>query len=376
VWDFAATADRVLQLRRVVRREAVRLAVLSAVAGAVFLGTRVLAQRAERLELQDAARWHERGQELMATSPADAAVAFRRAVVKHRGEKRYVLALAEALARAGNTASAVRALEGLREFSPEDAEVNLALARLYRDQAEHPRAVRYYYHAIYAPDATPDSARRIRLELVRMLLDAGDLVRAQSELLAATIDAPASRDLRIELARLFERAGNDARAAEQYARVLADAPDDLTALDGAVRTAFATGDYRGVLSHKLPDAAAAEARELSLIASEILSRDPLASRLSSAERRRRVLRNISYLEERWVACTPEPRPSTPGYPPALVRLRAAARPAAMGRDSEALEAAVESLDRLRQQIEQRCNSRTAVDRALGIIARAHGVGGS
>jgi Flp pilus assembly protein TadD len=375
VWDFAATADRVLQLRRIVRRETVRLAVLTGVACAVFLVTRALAERAEHLHLQDAARWHERGLELLHTSPGDAAVAFRRAVIKNRDDKRYVLALAEALTRAGHTESATRALEGLREFSPEDPEVNLALARLHRDQGEPARALRYYHHAIYAPDATTESARRVRLELVRMLLDSGDERRAQSELIAATIDLPPSRDLRMELARLFERAGDNGSAAQQYARVLADAPDDLPALEGAVRTSFARGDYRDVLSYDLPASASTGARELSTIAREILSRDPLANRLSSAERRRRLLRNIAYLQERWVACTPQPSSAKPAYPAALTDLRFAARPAAIGRDSEALESAFATVDQLRVQFERRCGDATTVDRALAIIARIRGISG-
>lgn len=375
MWDFAVTADRVLQLRRMVHRETVRLVVLTGVAGLVFLGTRALAERARQLELEDASRWHALGQQLLTTSPGDAATAFRRAVLKHRGEPRYVLALADALDRAGNTESALRALEGLREFSPEDPDVNLALARLYRDDGQPMRAIRYYYHAIYAPDAIPDNSRRLRLELVRMLLDAGDATRAQSELLAATIDAPDTRDLRIELARLFERAGNDARAAEQYARVLANAPEDALAVEGAVRTAFAAGDYRGVLSHKLSDTAAPEIRELNLIAREILARDPLANRLRAAERRRRVIANIAHLEQRWAACAERPLPATPTYPPMLVQLRRAARPTSFGRDSEAIEDAVGRLDEVRTQLEQRCKGQTPVDRALEIIARMHGVSG-
>jgi tetratricopeptide (TPR) repeat protein len=374
VWDFAASADRVLRLRRLIRQETVRLTFLTAVALAVFFGTSLLARRAEQLKQADAARWHQRGQELLARAPADAAIAFRRAVIKHRGEKQYVLDLANALARTGNSEAAVRALEELRDRSPEDPAVNLALARLHRDESRPAEAVRYYYHAIYGPDATPESARRVRLELIRMLLEAGDRTRAQSELLAATIDAPDVREVRLEIARLFERAGDERRAAEQYARVLANAPDDLTALEGAVRLAFAAGDYRTVLAHSLPDAAAADVRQLSLVAREIVSRDPLAPRLSAPERRRRILLSVGYLEERWVACTPEPRPSPVDYPVALVDVRAAARRPQFGRDSEALESALETLNEVRLLTEQRCEGRTAVDRALEALAQRYGAG--
>lgn len=374
MWDFAGTTDRVMQLRRIVRRETVRLVVLTGVATAVFLATRLLAERAEHLEVEDASAWHERGQQHLAAGDLDrAAVAFRRAVMKHRGEERYVLALADALSRAGHYDPAVRALQGLRELSPEDLDVNLALARLNRAHGRPADAVRYYHHAMYAPNSTPDDARTIRLELVRMLLDADETTRAQSELIAATVDLPDSRDLRLEIARLFERADNDGRAAEQYRRVLENAPDDLTALEGAVRTTFELGNFREVLTYRLPESAAADVREMRTVAREVVSRDPLATRLSAAERRRRLFQNITYMEQRWIACGEEPRPNQPTYPEALVALRKSARPAAIGRDSEALESGLATLDALRKTLEQRCGERTPIDRALEIIARLHGV---
>lgn len=373
MWDFAIATDRVRQLRTVVRRESARLVVLTLVAAGVFSATRVVAHRAEARELADAAAWYDRGHNLLTRDPAAAALAFRRAVTKHRQEKRYVLGLAEALARSGNTASAERALQGLRESSPEDGTVNLALARLNREQGEPAAALRYYYHAIYGPEATPERAREIRFELVRMLLDAGDATRAQSELLAATIDLPDLRDQRIEIAGLFERAGNDARASEQYRRVLETHPADLLALEGAVRTAFALDNYREALNYKLPPNAAAEVRELVTLSGEVLGRDPLAARLSAVERQRRVIRNIGYLEQRWRTCNAGVDQQ---LPPALIELRTAARPPSFGRDSDALEAALSTLDQLRRQIEQRCGNQSTVDRALAIIARRHGLDGA
>jgi Tfp pilus assembly protein PilF len=357
-----------------VHRETVRLAVLTLIAIVAFLATRLLAQRAERQELQDAAAWYDRGVALLKESnPDDAAVAFRRAVMKHRGEKRYVLGLADALGRSGNAEAATRALLGVREFSPEDADINLALARLERAGARPAEAVRYYHHAIYAPGSTPERARAIRLELVNMLLDADDQTRANAELVAATIDLPDRPESRLELARLFERADNPERAAEQYRRVLGAEPKNVPALEGAVRTAFALEQYRNVVGYRLPDDASRESHELSDIARAILSRDPLASRLSAAERRRRLRLNISYLERRWRECGATPPASPPDYPEALVALRKRSRAQAIGRDSEALENAAAAIDELREHVEQRCGARTLTDRAIEIITRLHGV---
>jgi hypothetical protein len=178
--------------------------------------------------------------------------------------------------------------------------------------------------------------------------------------------------VRLEIAGLFEEAGNHARAQEQYRRVLAADARRIPALEGAVRTTFALGEYRDVTKYQLPDAASPESHQLMTVAGEVISRDPLASRLSASERRRRLLQTVSYLEQRWVACAPAPLRS-PDYPESLRDLRLTARSAAIGRDLEALEAALGIVDRLRQQLEQHCVNGMPVDQALQIIARLHGV---
>jgi lipopolysaccharide biosynthesis regulator YciM len=374
VWELSSTAERILQLRHIVRRETVCLVILTTIASAAFVGTRALAQRAERLAVQDAAAWYARGQGYLAESNAeDAAVAFRRATMKHRGEKRYVLALADALARSAHPDPAVRALLGLRELSPEDVDVNLALARLARTRNNRNEAIRYYQHAIYAPAATAASSRHLRVELVGFLLETDQLARANSELIAASIDLPDDPSVRIELADLFLRAGNAARAAEQYRLVLERDRTHLGALEGAVRAAFALGDYRGVAEYRLPDTASDDALAHLAVARAVVARDPLASRLASAERRRRLLLNISYIESRWKQCqTAQARPSQ--YPTPLLELRAAARRAAIGRDTEALEAGMATIDRLRQELAPLCQTVTPIDRALIIIVRSHDIG--
>jgi Flp pilus assembly protein TadD len=376
VWEFTSSAERILQLRHVVRRETVRLVILTTIATAAFIGTRAIAQRAEHLAVEDAAAWYTRGQEHLAESnPEAAAVAFRRATMKDRGEKRYVLALAEALGRSGNPDPAARALLGLRELSPEDVDVNLALAGLARARGDHTEAIRYYQHAIYAPAATAGSSRNLRFELVEFLLEINQRARAVSELIAASLDLPDDPSIRLELAGLFLRAGSASRAAEQYELVLDQDRTHLGALEGAVRAAFDLGDYRRVAGYRLPDAASRDAVARQSIAREVVSRDPLASRLSAAERRRRLLLNIGYIEERWKACHASQDPPIE-FPKPLVDLRAAARRAAIGRDAEALEAGMATVDRLRQELEEVCGTATPVDQALAIITRGHGIGTS
>jgi hypothetical protein len=110
------------------------------------------------------------------------------------------------------------------------------------------------------------------------------------------------------------------------------------------------------------------------VAREVIARDPLVPRLSAAERRRRLLLNITYIEERWKACRAAQPPVA--YPESLVELRRAARRAAIGRDTEALEAGMAVIDQLRQELEKVCRTVTPVDQALTIIIRGHGIGAS
>jgi hypothetical protein len=65
---FGGSADRILQLRRIVRRETAVLVVLTAIAVAAFLLTRMLAHRAEHLAVRDAAAWYARGQDYLTQS--------------------------------------------------------------------------------------------------------------------------------------------------------------------------------------------------------------------------------------------------------------------------------------------------------------------
>lgn len=374
VWDFATLSERAL-LRRVIRRETVRLVALTLVALAAFFITRALAHRAHALAEADAAEWYRRGQEeLRQGEPQRAATAFRRATMKQRGERLYALGLAEALARSGNDDAARRALLDLREFSPEDAEVNLALARLARQRGDVEEAVRYYRHAVYAPGSDADAARIVRFELIRMLLDASDQRRAASEIIAATVDLPDDPELRLRIGDLFQQAGEPARALEQYERILAGDRGHSGALAGAVQAAFALGNYRQVAAYRLPDTSTDEARQLVDVSRAVLTRDPLAARLSSAERRRRLQGLITHLQQRLKTCAVDTRSLADAMDEKeLTALRTLTRRGSFGRDSEQLESAFSRLLRTGQRIDQRCQGTTEVDRALAIIARQHGI---
>jgi hypothetical protein len=99
---------------------------------------------------------------------ADSAIdSFRRATVKNRTEKRYVLALAGALALTHQDEPARNALLAVRE-ALEDPDVNLELARLADDGQDFSSAVREYHNALYAPwpPHRAQARRHVRIELI------------------------------------------------------------------------------------------------------------------------------------------------------------------------------------------------------------------
>src|SRR5262249_27559796 len=113
-----------------IHREILQLLLLILVAVGAFFVTRAIAADNHKMTLRDAAEWYERGERQLDAGHADQAIeSFRRATVKHRNDKRYVLALAGALASTRQDEAARSALLALRESSPEDRDINLELAR-------------------------------------------------------------------------------------------------------------------------------------------------------------------------------------------------------------------------------------------------------
>ena len=135
-----------------VHREIFQLCALIALAVAAFLVTRAIAISNREMTVRDAAEWFRRGQQAMQSGDVDEAIdSLRRATVRDRDDKRYVLALAQALALKKDHDGARSVLMTLRESEPEDREVNLQLARLAAARQDVTEALRFYHNALYAP---------------------------------------------------------------------------------------------------------------------------------------------------------------------------------------------------------------------------------
>ena len=228
-----------------IHRELVQLGILILVATAAFC----LRGRSPPAIARRAFRTPGNGTVEVST-PSTAAGSTRRSILsacdrQRPREKRYVLALARALALKGDNDAARGVLLTLRESAPEDPDINLQLARLAAARHDVSEALRFYHNALYAP-WSPEQAgtrRQMRFELVQFLINHDQTGRAHSELLALSTDLPDEVWLHLRVAQFFGKAGDQDHALEQFQRVLRLAPTNREALAGAGLAAFRLGKY-------------------------------------------------------------------------------------------------------------------------------------
>jgi len=359
----------------------VQLAALIGVAVVAFFVTRGVAAGNRENALRDADTWYQRGRDATKSGHLDEAIDdFRRAAARHRGDRRFGLALATALASRGDAAAARQQLLALREAAPEDAVINLELARLAASRDDATEAQRFYYNALYAPWAPEraDDRRAVRMELIRLLVTHGESSRALSELLAVSGEIPPDAPHQSEVAELFAAAGDQHRALTHFQQALTAAPDDAKALEGARMAAFRDGDYplaRKYL-HRTTDSSGTVA-ETRTIVDLVLDQDPLAPRLGAAERRRRVDAALTRARTRLAMCTtPQPDASRDDVSTLQGALNAF-EPRLRQRgaiDQDTAEDALELASRIERYAGNRCARPAPEDRALVLIALRHGAG--
>ena len=364
---------------RIVHQEVVKLVVLVGVACVTFFATRALAGYNRALGLRDAAEWFERGGcQLESGNVTGAIDAFRRATVKSPYNTRYSLELARALAIGHQNEPARNVLLALRESTPENRDVNLQLARLAADGQEVEEAVRYYHNTLYAPwpAGEEDTRRRVRIELIRLLLAHVEVNRAVSELVALSADVPEETASHVELGTLFAQAGDNAHALDQFQHALELAPDNHEALVGAGLAAFRLGNY--MLARKRLQAVSdpGEARATRELVDVILSNDPLEVRIGAAARRARLARNLSFAERRLDNCLTtrsEPRPESDLElrKELTTFVRQLKRPVL---EADTVESGVDLTARIATRMASLCPPATTLDRALSLIGQRHGVG--
>ncbi len=241
----------------------------------------------------------------------DAISAFRAALTCEPTNSQYQLSLARALRDSNDPRRLDEAesyLIALWQRAPQDAAVNLALARVAAHRGSIEDATRYYHNAMYGVwNSDPDANRsKARIELIQFLLKQGAPDRAASELMALATSLPPTPAAHLQAAELFAQAHDYAGELAQYEEILRLDPANSAALAGAGKAAYRSGDY--IAAHRDLQAAVnanpqdSDSRQLLATTDLILRNDPFLSHISDAERNRRITAAFAQAEKRLAEC--------------------------------------------------------------------------
>lgn len=295
---------------RVLNREIFLLIALAVGAIGVFAFTKRMAAKEQQMDARIAAIWYRDGQRQFNSRQIDKAIdSFRKATTDALKERKYALALANALAAGNHDAEAQQTLLRLRESDPEDAEINGQLARLAARRGEVDDAVHYYQNSLYgrwAGTQVDERKLQLRVELIRFLLGHQERNIALSELLILETDLPQSAVAHVEAARLFLQAGDVQHALKNFDEAIELDKDNLDALTEAGETVFRLGDYpraeRNLRAALELNPKAEETRHLLSVSEMVLSGDPLDPHLTKLEVRERLLRGLTQSSKRLESC--------------------------------------------------------------------------
>jgi Flp pilus assembly protein TadD len=366
-----ATPAPIERRARVVHREFVGLIILILACTAGLVLTRAAARSNREMHRHDAVRWAQQAQVRTAASrPAEAVAAWRHAVAIDRDNAGYRLALAGALAAAGQDDAARQVLVTLRQLTPEDPEINLQLARLEARRHDVTAAVGYYQNALHGGWSADRMDQRggVRVELIEYLLRQGQHSRALSELLVLSANLPddaASQDL---IGRLFLTAGEPGRAREHFDRALRLAPGNDDVRGRAAEAAFAAGDYARTRTYlRGLTASAPGVADLRRVVEVILTGDPLAPRLKLDERIRRLHAGFDQLALRLGTCSAVAAPVRQE----LAEFARTATPGRIRSDPDLVDQGVDLIGRVERAAEERCGAGSPADRGWQAIAKRH-----
>jgi tetratricopeptide (TPR) repeat protein len=369
---------------RILNKEIFLLVALALVAVGVFFFTRTMAAREQRMELRIARIWYDQGKQYIASGKIEKAIqAFRRSTAGTRYNQKYALALADALIAGNHDIEAQQLLLRLREADPENAEINIYLARLTAKQGETSDAGRYYQNALYGrwSGSQIDVRRRqLRVELTRFLLGHQEGNLASPELLILETEIPDSAPSWIETAKLFTEAGDPQHALKDYSEAARLDSHNVEALTGAGETSFQLGDYAKAKQY-LKDSLdlnpqSEKARQLLSLAEMVLAHDPLAPHLTAEERQRRLIPDFDRSLQRLDSCLNQNSKS--GTTAGLQSLKAEAlamEPKLDQRkhlpDSDMVGAGVSLIFKMQKAASDSCGEPSVLDQALILIGLQH-----
>jgi tetratricopeptide (TPR) repeat protein len=291
------------------RRRLIVLAILTLVTVVLFILVSRLVTRFQANEKAIARHVFAHGQSLYQIGDAAGARDdFRVALNYDPDNTQYQLNLARALRDSGKLSEAATYLNTLWTRDPQDAVINLALARLAVRQSSLDGALRYFHNAIYGVwPSNPDANRRsARLELIDFLTRQKAFPMAQAEILSLMQSEPARPPDLLQAAQLFTAIDDPGNALNTYQRVLEVDPKNFLALAGAGESALRLGRYRTAEQYFQKAAALnpedTSSRQSIETTNLVLSADPFLRRISDAERNRRLLTAFNTAGERLHSC--------------------------------------------------------------------------
>jgi predicted Zn-dependent protease len=224
---------------------------------------------------------------------ADAAGAYRRALQLDSGSFPARLGLARVLVRSKEFNEAQAQLSQLRATDPTSSEVNLLSARAAWETGDLALASDYFHRAVYGywPPEQMDQRAGARMLMVRLLAERQDRNALAAELLRLQRELPDDSPHRRETALLLLQTGMAQEASAALRPLIELHPDDLELQLSLAEAELQLGNYltartqlRAILRGH-PDDPPATAR-LAMV-ERLLALDPLARRISLAERHRR-----------------------------------------------------------------------------------------
>jgi len=366
---------------RILRRDVLLLFVLAACAVALFLLTRTVAAREGAIESRVAAIWYQDGVSKFSAGATNESIeSFRKATAIDRDNRKYVLALTDALAAGNHNVEAEQALLRLRELDPTNAEINLHLARLAAKSGNIQKAVLYYHSSLDGMWTGADVAelrRNIRIELIRFLISHHDENRVLSELLVLDSELPNSSEAHVHAANMFLQANEARHALNDFVEAVRLDPHNTEALAGAGEAEFRLGDYQKA-RHYVEEAMeqgdrSTETDHLLSLVRMVASYDPLAPGLEAKERERRLLAGLDQATQRLDQCQGlDGNPDLQALKSDAEAMRAQIASTKGFEDPSLISSGLALIYRIEDVADARCGAAMGADEALLLIARRHG----
>lgn len=379
---MAASKDASLGLQSYLKHEPVLLAVLSLIAVLFFLAVTGLSRLYHAQQESLGARWFGRGvEDLNNRRYGPAILEFHTALRYSPDNYDYQLNLAEALIGLNRTSEADSYLVNLWEEEPENGLVNLELARIAARKGETEKAQRYYHNAIYATWPGDREAQRgeARIELIEYLLKINATQQAQAELIGLEANLGNDPIQQARVGDLFMRAHDNEHALAAYHASLRVDRHNQSALAGAGRAAFETGQYP--LAQRYLQAAVAanpddeESAERLKITNLVLPMDPFRRGISVAHRNRIVENAFARAGERLKACGGSAGPIAPttaesGLADTWSELNPRITERGLQRDPDLLDSAMDLVFEIERETAG-CAVKSDPDQALLLISKLH-----